>query len=199
MKYTLLLLLFYPLLIFSQETLYETLDHDGLTREYTIHIPPGYNADTPVPLMFSLHGYTSNNDFNLLYTGFNSIADTANFIVVYPLGTTYLGATHWNVGGFTVGSPIDDVGFLETLIDEISSNYSINPDRVYSTGMSNGGYMSFLLACQINSKIAAIASVTGSMTPSTYDTLSPVVFMPRASPRTSSHPGKSKLLTESPT
>ena len=72
MKYTLLLLLllllFAPLLIFSQETLYETLDHDGLTREYTIHIPPGYNADTPVPLMFSLHGYTSNNDFNLLYT-----------------------------------------------------------------------------------------------------------------------------------
>ncbi|MBT5147566.1 MAG: hypothetical protein HOM41_03320, partial [Flavobacteriales bacterium] len=134
MKYTLLLLLFSPLFIFSQETLYETLDHDGLTREYVIHIPPGYNADTPVPLMFSLHGYTSNNDFNLLYTGFNSIADTANFIVVYPLGTTYLGATHWNVGGFTAGSPIDDVGFLETLIDEVSSNYSINPDRVYSTG-----------------------------------------------------------------
>ena len=176
MKYTLLLLLlllFAPLLIFSQETLYETLDHDGLTREYTIHIPPGYNADTPVPLMFSLHGYTSNNDFNLLYTGFNSIADTANFIVVYPLGTTYLGATHWNVGGFTAGSPIDDVGFLETLIDEISSNYSINPDRVYSTGMSNGGYMSFLLACQISSKIAAIASVTGSMTLSTYDECNP--------------------------
>jgi polyhydroxybutyrate depolymerase len=175
MKYTLLLLLllFAPSLIFSQETLYETLDHDGLTREYTIHIPPGYNSDTPVPLMFSLHGYTSNNDFNLLYTGFNSIADTANFIVVYPLGTTYLGATHWNVGGFTAGSPIDDVGFLETLIDEISSNYSINPDRVYSTGMSNGGYMSFLLACQISSKIAAIASVTGSMTLSTYDECNP--------------------------
>ena len=174
MKYTLLLLLFSPLFTFSQETLYETLDHDGLTREFVIHIPPGYSADTPVPLMFSLHGFTSNNDFNLLYTGFNSIADTANFIVVYPQGTlTAAGASHWNVGGFTSGSTTDDVGFFDALIDEISSNYSINPDRVYSTGMSNGGYMSFLLACQISSKIAAIASVTGSMTPTTYNECNP--------------------------
>jgi polyhydroxybutyrate depolymerase len=109
----------------------------------------------------------------MIYTGFNEISDTANFIVVYPQGTTYLGATHWNVGGFTQGSTTDDVGFLDSLIDEISSDYSINPDRIYSTGMSNGGYMSFLLACQISPKIAAIASVTGSMTPPTYDECNP--------------------------
>ena len=158
-----------PLFVYSQETLNETLIHDGITREYTIHIPPGYDAENPVPLVFSLHGFTSNNAFHMLYTGFNNIADTANFIVVYPQGTlTAQGATHWNVGGFTAGSTTDDVGFFDALIDEVSSNYSINPDRVYSTGMSNGGYMSFLLACQISSRIAAIASVTGSMTPSTY-------------------------------
>lgn len=169
MKHILFILLFSPLFIFSQETLNETLVHDGITRDYTIHIPPGYDAENPVPLVFSLHGYTSNNAFHMLYTGFNNIADTATFIIVYPQGTlTAEGASHWNVGGFTAGSTIDDVGFLDSLIDEVSSNYNINPDRVYSTGMSNGGYMSFLLACQISSKIAAIASVTGSMTPSTY-------------------------------
>ena len=178
MKYTLLFLLFSPLFLFSQVNLFETLEHDGLTREYTIHIPPGYNADNPVPLVFSLHGFGSNNDINYLYTEFTLIADTANFIVVFPLGTTYLGDAYWNVGGFTSGSTVNDVGFLDALIDEISSNYSINPDRVYSTGMSNGGYMSFLLACQISSKIAAIASVTGSMTPSTYYECNPEHPMP---------------------
>jgi polyhydroxybutyrate depolymerase len=173
MKKVLLILLFFPLIAFSQETLNETLEHNGLTREYTVYIPASYSSDVPVPLVLSLHGLTSNNVFNMTYTGFNAIADTANFIVVYPQGTTYLGATHWNVGGFTQGSTADDIGFLDGLIDEISSNYSINSERVYSTGMSNGGYMSFLLACSISTKIAAIASVTGSMTTSTYDECNP--------------------------
>ncbi|MGY8901498.1 MAG: hypothetical protein ACKVI1_02785, partial [Flavobacteriales bacterium] len=88
MKNTLFLLLFLsPLFVYSQETLNETLIHDGITREYTIHIPPGYDAENPVPLVFSLHGFTSNNAFHMLYTGFNNIADTANFIIVYPQGT----------------------------------------------------------------------------------------------------------------
>ena len=72
---------------------------------------------------------------------------------------------HWNVGGWTLGSTIDDVGFTEALLTKISTAYTIDLQRVYSTGMSNGGYMSFLLACQLSDKIAAIASVTGSMTP----------------------------------
>ena len=173
MKQTLFLLLLFPLISFSQETLYESLNHDGITRLYTIHIPPGYSPDAPVPLVLSLHGYTSNNAFNMAFTGFNAISDTANFIVVYPQGTLFLGASHWNVGGFTNGSTTDDVGFIETLIDEISTNYNINADRVYSTGFSNGGYMSYLLACQLSYKIAAIASVAGSMTPPTYDDCNP--------------------------
>ena len=68
------------------------------------------------------------------------------------------------------GSTIDDVGFTEALIDELANLYTINLDRVYATGMSNGGFMSFLLACQLSEKIAAIASVTlNSMTLDTYD------------------------------
>ena len=173
MKKLLLSLLFLPLATTAQETLDLTLEHDGITREYALYIPAIYSPDTPVPLILSLHGYTSNNGLNQLYTGFQQIADTANFLVAYPQGTTYLGATHWNVGGFTEGSTADDVGFLSSLIDEISSNYNINSERVYSTGMSNGGYMSFLLACQISEKIAAIASVTGSMTPPTYNECNP--------------------------
>ena len=173
MKNLLAALLLIPTIISAQETLNLTLDHDGITRDYTLYVPASYDSETAVPLVFSLHGYTSNNALNMMYTGFNLIADTANFIVAYPQGTAYLGANHWNVGAFTAGSTTDDVGFLSELIDEISANYNINLDRVYSTGMSNGGYMSFLLACQISEKIAAIASVTGSMTPPTYDECNP--------------------------
>ena len=104
----------------------------------------------------------------MAYTGFNDIASEENFIVVYPQGSLLNGITHWNVGGWTSGSFVDDVAFIDFLIDTISENYLINSERIYSTGMSNGGYMSFLLACQLSEKIAAIASVTGSMTPQTF-------------------------------
>ena len=107
------------------------------------------------------------------YTNFNYISDTAGFIVVYPEGTLLQGSTHWNVGGWITGSTTDDVGFSISLLDSISNEYNIDATRVYSTGMSNGGYMSFLLACQMSDKIAAIASVTGSMTPQTYNVCNP--------------------------
>jgi polyhydroxybutyrate depolymerase len=108
------------------------------------------------------------------YTGFTAIADTAGFILVHPDGTLDGSATsHWNVGGWTVGSTVDDVGFTNLMIEEISANYNVNANRIYSTGMSNGGYMSFLLACQLSDRIAAIASVTGSMTPQTYTACNP--------------------------
>jgi polyhydroxybutyrate depolymerase len=107
------------------------------------------------------------------YTNFNYVSDTAGFIVIYPQGTLLQGTTHWNVGGWTIGSTTDDVGFSINLLDSISNEYNIDATRVYSTGMSNGGYMSFLLACQMSDKIAAIASVTGSMTPQTYNACNP--------------------------
>ena len=77
------------------------------------------------------------------------------------------------MGGWTIGSTADDVGFVSNMLDTISNAYNIDQDRIYSTGMSNGGYMSFLLSCQLSNRIAAIASVTGSMTPQTYDNCDP--------------------------
>ena len=98
----------------------------------------------------------------MAYTGFNDIASEENFIVVYPQGSYFNGTTHWNVGGWTLGSSVDDVAFIDFLIDAISEDYLIDSERIYSTGMSNGGYMSFLLACQLSERIAAIASGAGS-------------------------------------
>ena len=150
----------------AQQVINSSLTHDGITRNYILFIPSSYDPATPAPLVFSFHGYSSNAALNMNYTGFTAIADTAGFILAHPDGTLDASGTpHWNVGGWTVGSTVDDVGFTEAMIDEISASYNINSNRVYSCGMSNGGYMSFKLACELSDRIAAIASVTGSMTP----------------------------------
>jgi len=157
----------------AQQTINGTLLHDGLSRQYLLYIPSSYNPATPSPLVLSFHGYSSNAHVNFTYTRFNSIADTAGFILIHPQGTLLNEISHWNVGGWTLGSTVDDVGFVSTLLDTISNSYNIDQERVYSTGMSNGGYMSFLLACQLSNRIAAVASVTGSMTPQTYNNCNP--------------------------
>ncbi len=159
--------------VFSQQTISTSITHDGGQRDYILYVPASYDGSTAFPLLLCFHGYTSSNNVIMAYSGFNAIADTANFIAAYPQGTDLSGSSHWNVGGWTVGSTADDVGFVDALIDTIQSGYNINADRIYSTGMSNGGYMSFLLACQLSDQIAAIASITGSMTPETYNACNP--------------------------
>lgn len=145
----------------AQSTIDASLVHNGLTRTYRLYIPTIYNASQPVPLVLNLHGYTSNNIQQEFYGDFRPIADTANFIIVHPNGTQDgSGQQYWSA--FGIGT-VDDVGFLSALIDVIQSQYAIDPNRIYSTGMSNGGFMSYELACQLSNRIAAIASVTGSM------------------------------------
>ena len=156
----------------SQQTITATIAHDGLQREYILYVPVSYTGSNPVPLVFNFHGYNSNATEQMWYGDFRPIADTAGFIIVHPNGLLdATGTTHFNVGWG--GSTIDDVGFTSALLDSISADYNINADRVYSTGMSNGGFMSYQLACQLSDKIAAIASVTGSMSPATYNACNP--------------------------
>ena len=138
--------------------------HNGVLREYYVYTPSSYTPSSNAPLLFIFHGYGSSATNILFYSDFQDRAEQDGFILVYPQGSLLNGVTHWNVGGWTIGSTVDDVGFTEDVIDIITSEYYINTDRIYSTGMSNGGYMSYGLACN-SSKFAAIASVTGSMTP----------------------------------
>jgi polyhydroxybutyrate depolymerase len=136
---------------FSQEF---SLIHDGLTRTYRLHTPVGYSADSLYPLVINMHGLNSNAFEQEIYSAFNDVADSAGFIVAYPNGIDET----WNISS-TSGT--DDVGFISALIDTIDLQYHINLDRVYATGMSMGGFMSYRLACELADRIAAIASVTG--------------------------------------
>ena len=149
--------------LFSQMTILDTIESGGLERNYRLYIPTAYDGSTPVPLVLNLHGYTSDAFGQDLYANFRVIADTANFIIVLPNGTLDgFGLRYWNCF-IQPGIGVDDVAFLSDLIDTISAQYNIDVNRVYSTGMSNGGFMSHTLACELSHKIAAIASVAGSI------------------------------------
>ncbi len=174
--YYLIYLLFYTIVCLNGQSINGSIQFGGLTRQYSLYVPASYNPQTASPLVLNLHGYTSSNWQQELYSNMNPIADTAGFLIVYPQGTTDAsGNTFWNVGFFP--SSIDDTGFLLALIDSISDNYNINQNRIYSTGMSNGGFMSYQLACE-SGRIAAIASVTGSMTHQTFGDCAPQVPIP---------------------
>ena len=171
MKYTTVILLFTGFVFSSsaQQTINASITHDGIERDYILYVPEIYDGSTAVPLVLNFHGFGSGASQQMFYGDFRDIADTEGFLLVHPEGTTLIGNQFWNVGFPGLSSTIDDVGFTEALIDELATLYTIDLDRVYATGMSNGGSMSFLLACQLSEKIAAVASVTGSMTQDTFD------------------------------
>ena len=150
---------------FAQGTIRASIRHDGLDRTFSYYLPACYTKGKAAPLVFNLHGYSSNADQQEFYGDFRKIADTACFIIVHPNGTLFPQTSQqfWNCGLVPGGGSVDDVGFIHALIDTLSKVYSIDPERIYSTGMSNGGFMSYHLACR-SDRFAAVASVTGSMT-----------------------------------
>ena len=160
----------------GQTTIQGSFDHDSISRNYLLYVPAAYSSAKPAPLVINLHGYGSNATEQMLYSNFMPVADTAGFLVVHPNGTLdAYSTTHWNTFGL---SSVDDVGFLSALIDTVAVSYSIDKDRVYSTGMSNGGFMSYSLACSLSSRIAAIASVTGTMTNNNLSACNPSRHVP---------------------
>lgn len=143
-----------------------SIEHNGIEREYVLYVPNSYNDSSSVPLLFNFHGGGGSATGQMYISKMNLVADTATFIVVYPQGSSLdNGVSHWNsmIATEDNKSTADDIGFISILIDEISSNYNINPQRVYACGYSNGADFSFSLACYLSDKISAISSVSGLM------------------------------------
>jgi polyhydroxybutyrate depolymerase len=135
----------------------EELISAGQVREFQLHIPAAYKADTPAALVLGFHGAGSNALQFESYSGFSYLADREGFIVVYPQA---LGEHHtWNT---TMGSTNPDLQFVRDLIDVLSARCSIDQNRVYASGHSNGGGMANRLACDLSDRIAAIGSVSGA-------------------------------------
>ena len=122
------------------------------TRSFIVHTPPNYDSNNgPLPLLFVLHGYTGQAPSIRNYSGFDSIADEENFIVVYVQGITDVtNTTGWNVDVVSTFNDVDDVGLFAALIKHFKANYNIANDKIFSTGMSLGGFMSYRLACELD-------------------------------------------------
>jgi polyhydroxybutyrate depolymerase len=152
-----------PIISFSQVQT-GGFEFEGRMRNYLVFLPQNYDGVTKMPLVLNLHGYTLYAQQQLDYSQMNLVADTAGFVVVYPNSVTP--ETTWNSGIYDspiapANPNINDVGFLSALIDTLAEHSAIDAKRIYCCGFSNGGFMSFKLACQLSNKIAAIASVAG--------------------------------------
>ncbi len=153
-------------LAFGQTTITDSIYSSGEFRRYILYVPAIYNPANPVPLVFNLHAFGSRNTDELTYADFRPVADTANFIMALPQGDSVTQAWEYNMGWqnwSTVADAANDMNFISNLIDSIKSQYNIDLNRVYSCGYSNGGFMSYDMACYLNSRIAAVASVAGGM------------------------------------
>lgn len=157
--------------VLNQSNNTETLFHNGVTREYILHVPAIYDGNSAVPLMFNFHGFGGSASDHLRTTDMRPLANSENFILVYPQGTLLDGFPHWNAGlpGPDNKSDAEDFDFIRVLIQELSSNYNIDSTRIYACGYSNGAFFSYALACFQSDLIAAIGSVSGTMIDETLD------------------------------
>lgn len=158
----------------AQGYISQTIQYDGLTREYSIYVPASYDGTTNFPLLFNLHGGGGTNSAWQVTSDMRPIADTADIILVYPQarpdpsdGNSF----NWIP---KVPGTFDDVPFFSSLIDTIASNYQIDQNRIYACGYSLGGDMTFELGCKLNNRIAAIAPVARTMQANPNSFCSPV-------------------------
>jgi polyhydroxybutyrate depolymerase len=142
------------------------------TREYIVHLPPGYSKDKALPLVLVFHGGGGNSKQMQRHLEMDEVADKEQFITVYPNGLN----KNWN-DGREVKEAItanDDVQFISQLLDSLQKMYAIDVQRVFSTGISNGGFFSIYLSLKLSSRLRAVAPVCASIPEKIYDNFNPV-------------------------
>jgi len=143
------------------------LRHGDRERSWLVHQPPSYNPGKTWPVVLVFHGGGGKGEQMADMTGFSKKADREGFIAVYPNGSGRL-QNHfltWNAGNccaWAYENQIDDVGFIRALIGQLKKDYAVDEKRIFVTGISNGGMMSYRLACELSDQIAAIGPVAGA-------------------------------------
>lgn len=166
--------LFYFLIITSSfsfslaQEVEDTLMIFGRNRFFKVHLPLGYTVQKEYPVVFVFHGGGGNPDNIEKTTDFSAKADKEGFIVVYPYGTgsfpkKLLTWNTWDCCGYADKKNIDDVSFIKKVLEIIKTKYSVNQNMIFATGLSNGGMMCYLLACEMPDQFAAVAPVAATM------------------------------------
>ena len=171
-------LILLPLLLVRAQPEPQTFFIGGQERQYYLYLPDGISDDAP--LVFVLHGYSGDALGIMNYSGMNQVADDNGFAVCYPQGLSDdWDYNFWNVGyDWHEYETVDDVEFLTELAEYLRGEYDLSRDHVFSTGMSNGGDMSYLLACEASEIFRAIAPVAGCMMTWIYDSCDPIDPIP---------------------
>jgi len=150
-----------------------SLKHNGKKRTYKLHVPRSYSG-RPTALILAFHGGMGSAEVMSKYYGLREKSDRQGFIVAFPNGASRLPTgkfATWNAGnccGYAVESQSDDVGFIKAVIDDIKNKVNVN--KVFATGMSNGGMLSYRLACDMSDTFSAIAAISGT---DNYDECNP--------------------------
>lgn len=140
-----------------------------ITRSYTIYTPSSYNPNTPTSVVLAFHGGMGNGQQFADTTGLADLAEQEGFILVAPEAVN----GYWNDGRSSPSANIDDVGFIQSLIAELSSLRNINPQQIFATGHSNGGAFTQRLGLELSDQLAAIATVAGSLSTDLVASTSP--------------------------
>ena len=135
-----------------------TLMVNGVARSFLLYVPTGYRREHPAPLVLMFHAGGVRTARMPAHTGLSRLAEREGFVVAYPEGLK----RRWNDGrGYSVTH--DDVGFVRALLDTLERELSVDPRRIYATGISNGAMFAYRLACDLPGKLAAVAPVAGAM------------------------------------
>ena len=140
-----------------------TIAVGALMRTYYVHTPSAYNPEKRAPVVLNFHALGSNATEQMYFSKMIAASDAEGFIVVHPEGT---GTTRqsWNAGAccdLAAQNDVDDLGFVKAMLDKLDADRCVDATRIFTTGMSNGGFMSHRLACELSDRIAAAAPVAG--------------------------------------
>ena len=168
----------YTVTVDPNDSTLHTITIEGMQpRTYYLRIPSQYSAATSVPLLLALHSRSMNAKTIFADSQILSSAETLNFIVAGLNGSIYEDASSWNAGNCCTNATTyqeNDLLFASTVIDFVTSKYSIDKSRVWAMGHSNGGMMAYRLACDLSDKVTAIAVVTGALVDDSCNPAKPV-------------------------
>jgi polyhydroxybutyrate depolymerase len=147
---------------FQAEAVERIVMIDDLERSYLLHIPPDLDIQSPVPVVFALHGYGGMAKYMQLGARMDVIADREKFIVVYPQGLEFSWNTGWDQPfGYATINNVDEAAFIRQILSDLNTVASIDLKRIYATGASMGAMAVYRLGCEMSDTFAAIAPVAG--------------------------------------
>lgn len=175
--------LFFSSMLWAQTNVTDSIVHQNYQRKFMVHLPPNFSTASPRALVLNLHGGSGNMITAQGFSMLNPVADQNNFIVAWPQGygiapPGFSWADGRNTSADQAG--IDDVGFIDTLIDTLITRYNVDTSRIYICGFSNGGFMVQRIACQLPDRFAAMASLGASMDVIRYQNCNPSKPIPMA-------------------